>query len=449
MSSGTGFFGSPIYKKVMSKVYGIGAAVAIMGALFKIQHLPGASIALTAGLGVEALIFFLSAFEPPHEMPDWSLVYPELVGLESDEKSLIEPQTSKGAEMYSISQGEQLEPGAIAKLGVGINSFAQTIDQLSEINDIGKATSAYLASLNTATGSFNNLADVQTKTTQEIQQSSEALTESYAIAAKAVAEEGVKVGGVLSKSGENVIETIQMSGKQLTDIYTAVGQAINGQMTKLSEVQDKTTQDILQSSDALCESYSSAAKSVADGGMKVADAMTKTGENVVETLQTSGKQLNDSYQTIGKAIENQFEQISDIQTRTSQDIRQSSEALSESYATAAKAVTDEGMKVAEALSKSGGNVVEAVQLSGKQLTDVYKSMEQSMSEQIQQISVGANMYNDNIQAANSNLSAINSVYELHLASINNQVNEVNKLAITLGELNTIYGNMLSVMNVGK
>ncbi|GAO29876.1 hypothetical protein JCM15548_12107 [Geofilum rubicundum JCM 15548] len=66
----------------MGKVYGIGAAVVILGALWKILHLPGASAMLIAGLGTEAIIFFLSAFEPPHEMPDWSLVYPELVGLE-------------------------------------------------------------------------------------------------------------------------------------------------------------------------------------------------------------------------------------------------------------------------------------------------------------------------------------------------------------------------------
>ena len=72
---------SPAYKKFMGYVYGFGAAVAIIGALFKILHLPGASVMLVAGLGVEAIIFALSSFEPPHETPDWSLVYPELAGL--------------------------------------------------------------------------------------------------------------------------------------------------------------------------------------------------------------------------------------------------------------------------------------------------------------------------------------------------------------------------------
>ena len=78
---------SPAYKKIMGYVYGWGASVAIIGALFKIMHYPGASIMLVAGLGVEAFIFFMSAFEPPHAMPDWTLVYPELLGLDDEDEN--------------------------------------------------------------------------------------------------------------------------------------------------------------------------------------------------------------------------------------------------------------------------------------------------------------------------------------------------------------------------
>ena len=70
----------------MAKLYGWGAAVVILGALFKIQHWPGAGIMLTIGLLTEAFIFFFSAFEKPHEEPDWSLVYPELAGMHGEEK---------------------------------------------------------------------------------------------------------------------------------------------------------------------------------------------------------------------------------------------------------------------------------------------------------------------------------------------------------------------------
>ena len=70
--------GSKAWKAFMAKLYGFGAAVVIIGAMFKIMHWPGAGIMLVAGLSTEALIFIFSAFEPIHEDPDWTLVYPEL-----------------------------------------------------------------------------------------------------------------------------------------------------------------------------------------------------------------------------------------------------------------------------------------------------------------------------------------------------------------------------------
>lgn len=60
------------YKNFMSKLYGLGASVVIVGALFKITHMKGADLMLWVGLMTEAIIFAFSAFEPPHVEPDWS-----------------------------------------------------------------------------------------------------------------------------------------------------------------------------------------------------------------------------------------------------------------------------------------------------------------------------------------------------------------------------------------
>ena len=67
-------------KRVTNMVYGLGASVVILGALFKIMHWPGGNEMLIAGLIVEALVFAYSAFEPIDDDLDWSLVYPELAG---------------------------------------------------------------------------------------------------------------------------------------------------------------------------------------------------------------------------------------------------------------------------------------------------------------------------------------------------------------------------------
>jgi len=78
MAKKKGGFGALLYETIMPKIYGIGASVVIVGALFKIEHWTGADQMLIIGLTTEAVIFFLSAFEPKHPETDWSKVYPEL-----------------------------------------------------------------------------------------------------------------------------------------------------------------------------------------------------------------------------------------------------------------------------------------------------------------------------------------------------------------------------------
>ena len=76
-------------KKIMNMVYGLGAAIVIIGALFKIQHISigplTGGVMLTVGLIVEAIVFAISAFEPVDDDLDWSKVYPELG--DSDEEA--------------------------------------------------------------------------------------------------------------------------------------------------------------------------------------------------------------------------------------------------------------------------------------------------------------------------------------------------------------------------
>jgi len=75
-------------KKLFNMAYGIGAAIVILGALFKIQHISigpvTGGIMLTIGMAVEALVFAISAFEPIEDDLDWTKVYPELGDADSE-----------------------------------------------------------------------------------------------------------------------------------------------------------------------------------------------------------------------------------------------------------------------------------------------------------------------------------------------------------------------------
>lgn len=175
----TEFVTSPAYKKTMAYVYGFGAAVAIIGALFKILHLPGASIMLIAGLGVEALIFALSSFEPPHETPDWSLVYPELIGLEPDPDKDMHAHShgggrssagvsggapgvvGGGSELSALLSAGAIEQKTIDELSQGVKNLAATTSQMADLSDAAVATKSYLNGVKVATDSMSQMTAVQ------------------------------------------------------------------------------------------------------------------------------------------------------------------------------------------------------------------------------------------------------------------------------------------------
>jgi gliding motility-associated protein GldL len=159
MSKKKGGFTELIYKTIMPKVYGIGAAVVIIGALFKILHMPGADEMLMIGLSVEAGIFFLSAFEPPHAEVDWSKVYPELA--EEYEAPAVAPRVSNKANTQSITQQldvslekAKIGPELLDSLGKGLTNLAESAKKMSNLSDAAVATNDYAKNVQTASKSL-------------------------------------------------------------------------------------------------------------------------------------------------------------------------------------------------------------------------------------------------------------------------------------------------------
>ncbi len=228
----TEFVESPGYKKVMGKVYGIGAAVVILGALWKILHLPGAAIMLIAGLGTEAIIFFLSAFEPPHEMPDWSLVYPELVGLEPREAG---KGVGGGSELQALIQTGSIDENTVAELSAGIKKLGATSSQLADLSDASLATQSYLQNIQNASESVGKFGNVQAKTAQVIEESANTLASSYTTTASAISESGTKVANQLADSGKNLLQGMNSSGEAITSAYASLSESIKQNVEGISE----------------------------------------------------------------------------------------------------------------------------------------------------------------------------------------------------------------------
>jgi hypothetical protein len=137
------------YKQFMAKLYGIGASVVILGALFKINHYPGANLMLIFGLGTEAIIFFFSAWEPLHVEYDWSLVYPELGGmLEEDfKKGKQKKTTTVTQELDKMLADAKIGPELIDSLGQGLRNLSETASSLVTVTDAAKVSEAYASTL--------------------------------------------------------------------------------------------------------------------------------------------------------------------------------------------------------------------------------------------------------------------------------------------------------------
>lgn len=157
------------FKNFMAKLYGWGAAVVILGALFKINHYPLANEMLIVGLGTEAIIFFFSAFEPPHVEPDWSLVYPELAGMYHGSKNGKSGKTPT-QELDSMLEKAKIGPELMQSLGNGLRTLSDNASKMSDLSNAAVATNDYTRNLSNASKSVNDLTANVAKATETTNQ---------------------------------------------------------------------------------------------------------------------------------------------------------------------------------------------------------------------------------------------------------------------------------------
>jgi gliding motility-associated protein GldL len=157
------FLESKGFKSFMAKAYGIGAAVVIIGALFKILHWPGADAMLMVGLLTEAAIFFISAFEPPHQEPDWTLVYPELAGLEPKEKKSVGNKGSITQQLDKMMEEAKIGPDLISSLGNGMRTLSDNVSNLKDLSTAAVATDTYTKNVQQAADSLTGINTSYTK----------------------------------------------------------------------------------------------------------------------------------------------------------------------------------------------------------------------------------------------------------------------------------------------
>lgn len=259
------------WKSFMAKLYGWGASMVIIGALFKLQHWPGAGAMLVLGMGIEAVIFFFSAFEPVHEEYDWKLVFPELAIKDEETLDKLRNERKKEREIKTNAAPASVSGG----VGANIPNLNINIDQ-SSIDKVNKG-------LGNLAEASNKIADMSTITL-------------------AVDE----LSGKLQKASQGVDTfngQVAESGKKLGD---SVGTLSNSYLEGVDVVK--------QAGDALVEGVKMATDSLSSSLKESASSMTahfeKAGSTIETAIKDSSKDLSTKISASADTLSGSFERVS-------------------------------------------------------------------------------------------------------------------------------------------
>ncbi|MEA5460133.1 gliding motility protein GldL [Arcicella sp. LKC2W] len=153
-------------ERIINVIASFGAAVVIVGALFKILHWNGANEMLMVGMFTEAAIFILFGVlylaAKPEKQYEWERVYPELskdFSGELPKRSVAAPSTGTGitAKMDEMLANARVTPDIFDNLGKGMKSLTDTVSKIGDITDATIATSDYAKNVKSASGAMGEM----------------------------------------------------------------------------------------------------------------------------------------------------------------------------------------------------------------------------------------------------------------------------------------------------
>jgi gliding motility-associated protein GldL len=284
------------WKNFIAKLYGLGASVVIIGALFKIQHWKFATEMLTLGLCTEALIFFFSAFEPLHEEVDWTLVYPELAGLPEEGGELPAHGGGAGkhhggghvgggvvggggggagsaalAKFDEMLEKAEITPDLFQKLGVGMKKLGDATEKMNTMGDVSAASTKYMNTIKNADDSLGKLADSYQSTTKVINETGS----NYKNIADSLS--------VIESGGKSYQQQLESLNKNLSALNAAY------------ELQLKGTNSNVKESDALYKGIQVLMKDLTDSAgdtKKYREQVTKLTDNLSALNNVYGNMLS-------------------------------------------------------------------------------------------------------------------------------------------------------------
>ncbi len=379
------------YRNFMAKLYGWGASVVIIGALFKINHYPGADIMLIVGLGTESIIFFFSAFEPPHVEPDWSLVYPQLAGMyhesELDSAKALATGETVTQELDKMLEQAKIGPDLIESLGSGLRNLSETTTQLSKVSDASLANEQFVSTVKSATESASDLTNSYRKTSMALEHSASA--------------------------SEEQIQHIQATSKNasaLSHTFAEVSESLKADL-EANKAFSASLTNVTKSANTFVEKYNESV-----------DVLSKTTATL-STSATEGQQFNQQLQRISN-------NLSALNALYELHLQGSNEQMEN---------TNKFNTVLSRFAVDMNDTVAATNRYKEQMAQLNNIVEKQLQTSTGQVDASARMQ----QTMSSFMEELHASVQ-HTAKFKE---EVDNLAKNISALNKVYGNMLSAMNI--
>ena len=151
------WYNSDSGKRAVGMVYSVGAAVVIVGALFKIMHWPMAGVLLTAGMLTEAILFTIGVFEKPHKEYEWDRVF----SFDGEGQALAGAGSMPAGKEGTMTATSKLDEKDLASLSEGIKGLAETAKDLSSLSVAMGSAKKFTEHMETATEVAAKYAEVQ------------------------------------------------------------------------------------------------------------------------------------------------------------------------------------------------------------------------------------------------------------------------------------------------
>jgi gliding motility-associated protein GldL len=392
---------SRMWRTIQNVTYSIGASVVLIGALGKLEHWKMASELLMIGMSVEALIFFISAFEPLLDTPEWKRIFPQL--REEDDPDAKKKIFSKIDKEYSsffgsgglgggsgTGTGSSIDGGAILfqdlpaeqikKLNESFVKLTKAAEGISDLSNATVATGKFVSNLENVSQSIESIVDSNKKVSDKISAKTNEISETYKLAAEKIKQTSDQASVEIVKSVGDLSASLKLVG----DGIKASG--------------DKSSTSMAQSLNDLSGSVKITAEGLKNTGEKFSTDVKESSKIFGENLQKSATELNDSYRKVADSLSGGFkglEKSSGKYVESIERLNKNLGALNSAY---------------ELHLKGAGKVEDVVKDYSNSVGEIGKLLHASVEE--------TRKFNESTKEINENIQALNKVYGRMLGALN-------------------------------